>query len=73
MGEGAGAWLEQVDGFVSLGEEEAFPDHVKELSDASKAKQVKGVVPDSALDLLVDLALGSPAICALRALHRVAP
>lgn len=72
-GNDAGAWLEQSDGFVNLGEEDAFPDHVNELRNASKAKQVNGVVPDSALDLLVDLALGSPAICALRALRRVAP
>jgi hypothetical protein len=72
-GNNAAAWLERRDGFVSLGEEEAYPAHVEELRKAAQAKQVSGEVPDTALDLLVDLALGSPAICALRALRRVAP
>jgi len=32
-----------------------------------------GAVPDTILELLVDVGLGSPAVCALRALQRVAP
>ena len=66
-------WLDRQDGFVSLGEEEAYPAHVDELRKAAREQRVGGIVPDDALELLVDLALGSPAICALRALHRVTP
>ena len=72
-GNSAKAWLERQDGFVSLGEEEAYPAHVDELRKAAQARRVGGTVPDDALELLVDLALGSPAICALRALRRVTP
>ena len=66
-------WLEEANGFVRLGQEDAWPDHVEALRTAVRDRCVAGVVPDSALDLLVDVALGSPAICALRALRRVAP
>ena len=66
-------WLEKDDGFIRLGEEAAWRDHICALRDAVRERRVGGVVPDSAMDLLVDLALGSPAICALRALRRVAP
>ena len=71
-GNGTRAWMDRHDGFVSLGEEEAFPAHVDELRKVADAQRVGGAVPDVALELLVDLALGSPAICALRALRRVA-
>ena len=67
------SWLEGDDGFVRLGEEDAWPDHVDVLRKAVRERRVDGAVPDAALDLLVDLALGSPAICALRALHRITP
>ena len=67
------AWLEDDDGLVSLGAEDAWSDHVDALRKAVGARRVGGTVPESALDLLVDLALGSPAICALRALRRIAP
>ena len=66
-------WLEADDGFACLGQEEAWLDHVDALRKEARNRSVAGVVPDSALDLLVDLALGSPAICALRALRRIAP
>ena len=66
-------WLEEEDGFTRFGEEAAWRDHVGALRDAVREQRVVGAVPDSALDLLVDLALGSPAICALRALRRIAP
>ena len=69
----SGSWLEGAGGFVKLGEEDAWPDHVDALRNAVKKRQVDGAVRDNTLDLLVDLALGSPAICALRALHRIAP
>ena len=67
-------WLEDAnDGFVCLGAEDAWSDHVGALRKAVRARRIGGTVPDTALDLLVDLALGSPAICALRALRRAAP
>ena len=66
-------WLEADDGFARLGQEEAWSDHVDALRKEVRNRRVGGVVPDAALDLLVDLALGSPAVCALRALRRVAP
>ncbi len=67
-------WLEENDGFARLGDETAsWPDHIDALRDTVRAQRVDGAVPDAALDLLVDLALGSPAICALRALRRIAP
>ena len=72
-GNGAQSWLERANGFISLGDEEAYPDHVKVLREAVRSRRVGGTVPEEALELLVDLALGSPAICALRALRRVAP
>ncbi len=68
-----GEWLGADGGFIKLGDEKAWPDHVKALQASFRDKRVDGAVPDRCLDLLVDLALGSPAICALRALHRIAP
>ena len=66
-------WLGSNDDFARLGQEEAWSNHVDALRKEVRNRRVGGVVPDAALDLLVDLALGSPAICALRALRRVAP
>ena len=73
VGNRSRTWLEEDDGFVRLGGEDAWGDHLDALREAVSARRIGGTVPDSALDLLVDLALGSPAICALRALRRVAP
>ena len=49
-------------------------DHLQALSEAAQSDILLGQ-PDreNLLDHLTDLALGSPATCALRALHRVAP
>ena len=66
-------WLEEDDGFAHLGQEDAWSQHVDALRNEVRNRSVAGTVPGTALDLLVDLALGSPAICALRALRRVAP
>ena len=73
VGNRSRTWLEEDDGFVRLGGEDAWGDHLDALREAVRARRIGGTVPDSALDLIVDLALGSPAICALRALRRVAP
>jgi len=54
--------------------QDAWHDHLKALSEAARSDVLHGH-PDSErlLEHLTDLALGSPATCALRALHRVAP
>ena len=76
----SGPWVEGNIGFISAGDddawrshEDAWPSHVEALRTAVREKRVDGAVPEKALDLLVDVALGSPAICALRALHRISP
>ena len=65
-------WLESDDAFAYPGKETAWSAHVDALKQVVVKKRIDGEVPDHALELLVDLALGSPAICALRALRRVA-
>jgi hypothetical protein len=55
-----------------LASEDAFLDHVAELSSTTEKRRF-GTVSDGLCDLLVDIALGSPAVCALRALRRIAP
>lgn len=52
---------------------EGFHKHVEALREAANSKCVAGEPAVEALDLLVDIALGSPAICALRSLRRVVP
>ena len=66
------AWVASPFDFAMLGNEEGFKEHVAELGSVATDRKF-GPVPDSLLDLLVDVALGSPAICALRAMHRIAP
>jgi hypothetical protein len=65
-------WLETASGMRALASEDAFQDHVAELAAAAKARDIGAPVADLS-DLLVDVALGSPAVCALRALKRIAP
>lgn len=56
----------------STGEEDVWRDHLLEL--AEKARQPISVTDiNHVLPHLVDVALGSPATCALRALSRIAP
>lgn len=54
--------------------QDGWHDHLHALGEAAAAESLLGQ-PDRAslTDHLIDLALGSPATCALRALHRVAP
>jgi hypothetical protein len=54
------------------GDEEAWPDHLVDLARAAR-QPLSTVDPEQLLAHLVDVALGSPAICALRSLSRVAP
>ncbi|MCV2890665.1 helicase-related protein [Ruegeria aquimaris] len=54
--------------------QEAWHEHLQALDAAARDNVLHGTPEvDALLDHLVDLALGSPATCALRALHRVAP
>lgn len=66
------AWVNSPYGLALLGNEEGFKEHVAELRTVT-TERTFGPVPDTLIDLLVDVALGSPAVCALRALHRIAP
>lgn len=70
-GNAALRWIGAGDGMGGLASEDAFKDHVAALKTAAVGDL--GPVGAEALDLLVDVALGSPAVCALRALRRVAP
>lgn len=71
-GSRASAWLSAPGGLRALASEDGFLDHVAELSSTAEKRDFNAV-SDSLSDLLVDIALGSPAICALRALRRIAP
>lgn len=65
-------WLTDPAGLASLSGDSAFQDHVAALQ--ATVEQVPSIPSiEGFLDLLVDFALGSPAVCALRALHRIAP
>lgn len=66
------AWVDSPYGFAMLGNEEGFKEHVAELRTVATDREF-GPVPETLIDLLVDVALGSPAVCALRALRRIAP
>lgn len=72
LGSRASAWLSAPGGMAALATEEGFREHVMELSNAAKKRDF-GALADDLRDLLVDVALGSPAVCALRALRRIAP
>ncbi|WFU16455.1 helicase-related protein [Bradyrhizobium sp. CB3481] len=71
LGSRANVWLSAPGGLAALAGEEGFREHVAELGSAAKSDF--GAVPHDLRDLLVDVALGSPAVCALRALRRIAP
>ncbi len=71
-GSRAGEWLSSSGGLSSLASEDGFQEHVAELNKARTARDF-GSVTDDVRSLLVDIALGSPAICALRAIRRIAP
>ena len=66
------AWLSADDGMKSFGREDAFKEPVEELTRVATERDF-GTVPEGLSELLVDVALGSPAVCALRALRRIAP
>ncbi|SEL29046.1 helicase-related protein [Halomonas daqiaonensis] len=71
-GSHAPVWMTGATGLSELAAEDAFSEHVDELNTVSTQVNL-GLLSDELIDLLVDVALGSPAICGLRALHRIAP
>lgn len=72
LGARSRAWLESPKGMRALASEDAYQDHVRELAAAVTTRDVGALSADLS-DLLVDVSLGSPAVCALRALKRIAP
>ncbi|MHA6318632.1 helicase-related protein [Altererythrobacter sp. CAU 1778] len=64
-------WLQYL-GYRWTIQEEGFREHIAELRRTATEASL-GKLDNDTLDLLVDVALGSPAVCALRALHRIAP
>ena len=71
LGTKASGWLKYL-GYRWTAQEDGFREHISELQRTSTDGSV-GTLDDETLSLLVDVALGSPAVCALRALHRIAP
>ncbi|KQO77871.1 helicase-related protein [Methylobacterium sp. Leaf88] len=69
---GAGTWLADGASFAWTGDEAGFREHVAELRRVA-ADGTPPSIESTAVDLMVDVALGSPAVCALRALRRIAP
>lgn len=66
-------WLKSKD-IGAVSDETEFSAHVVRLAEAATAGAVPGpAAPSDLLDILTDLALGGPGVCALRALRRVAP
>ncbi len=69
---GTHRWLADGASFGWTGDEAGFREHVGEL----RRVAADGMLPSiggAAVDLMVEVALGSPAVCALRALRRIAP
>jgi len=50
-----------------------FNDHLDFLVSAAEGHVTLGPRPDDLVDVLCDIALAGPGVCALRALHRIAP
>jgi hypothetical protein len=67
----ASSWL-KYRGYHWVGQEDGLREHISELQKTASVPSL-GVLDDETVNLLVDVALGSPAVCALRALHRIAP
>ena len=63
--------VQQVD--ADGGAETAFAAHVDRFSDSFDLTGNRGAVPEDLVQVLAEVAVGSPAVCAARALRRVAP
>ena len=71
VGSSSVSWMVSPDGLAALGNDESLKEHAAELHGAVTDRQF-GPINETLIDLLVDVSLGSPAVCALRALRRVA-
>ena len=77
--EGLRSWLRGSDGWLSTiardDDDKGVTSHIELFLQAAEGALdgELGPVPDDLVDVLVDLALGSPATCGLRSLRRVAP
>lgn len=60
------------EGDAEEGGETGFEAHVAELRKAANGELDLGAFPDDLAEVMADLALGSPAVCAARALRRLA-
>jgi len=77
---GTSNWLWNKTGWHSLMERDRgqsddsiFSDHVEYFLQGALGRVELGTVPDDFANVLAELAIGSPAICANRALRRIAP
>jgi hypothetical protein len=78
--EGAAKWTRRRNGWRALmgrgesgTESSTFTEHVELFCQASDDTVELGAVPEDLQEVFAELALGSPAVCASRALQRVAP
>jgi hypothetical protein len=72
LGMRSSSWLESPVGMRALASEDAFQEHIAELAKVVSLRNLE-IKSEELSELLVDVALGSPAVCALRALKRVSP
>ena len=77
---GTGEWLRNKNGWRSVMERDKeksdhsmFRDHVEYFLQGALGKVELGAVPEDFMSVLAELAIGSPAVCANRALRRIAP
>jgi len=77
---GIGGWLMSGAGWRSIMERDTeqqdqsiFAEHVEHFLQGANGGVELGAVPDDFVEVLAEMAIGSPAICANRALRRVAP
>jgi len=78
--DGVQEWIEDKSEWRSLIESKRerrdssiFAEHVQLFSEGARGDVKFGAVPDDLADVLSELAIGSPAVCASRALRRIAP
>jgi len=77
---GTDDWLKYKTGWRSVmerdrghSEDSIFSDHVEYFLQGALGKVELGAIPDDFVNVLAELAIGSPAVCASRALRRIAP
>jgi hypothetical protein len=70
-------WCKSASGWISATPDDEpgtrFKDHLELLISMAEGKIALGPRPDDLVDVLCELALAGPGICALRALRRIAP